>query len=115
MGENAISIVSMVCVFGKLDIIHVLDSIGLDNLYNLLQSILRPYHLSWIQIPDKHLVPVLIKHYMIVSAFKHMVLSSENPHIILHRFVNCHNIIKHGVCQYLILSININRIHELAT
>ena len=105
----------MIRVFWKLDIIHVLNSIGLDNLCNLLQSIICPYHLSWVQIPDKHLVPILIKHYMVISTFKYMVFSSENPHIILNCFVNCNNIIKHGISQYLILSININRIHELAT
>lgn len=87
----------MVCVFRKLNIVHILASIGLYNIYNLLQPIFSPYHLSWNQILDKHLVPILVKHYMVISTFKHMVFSSKNPYIILHSFVDCHNIIKHCV------------------
>lgn len=105
----------MVRPFLKFDIIHVLASICLDNLYNLLQSIVSPYFLPRNQILDKHLVPILVKNYMVVSTFKYMVFCSENPNIVLYCLVYCLDIIENRVGQYLILSININRIHELAT
>ena len=115
MRQYAIGIISMVCGFRKFNIVHVLASISLDNINNLLQPILSPYRLSWIQILDKHLVPILIKHDMVVRTFKPMVLCSENPNVVLYCLVYCLDIIKNCVCQNLILPINIDRIHELST